>query len=168
MRVPKRKSEENRKYGDKGGPVHMTQDAYDQMQRKLERLKAALPSLQAEVARTGAFGDFSENFEYQDAKRKLRGTLRGVDVTEDKLSRAVIIQPGSGDDSVQLGSTVELEINGRMKTFFIVGPHESDPPAGRIPHESPLGAAILGRAQGEEVELEAGGNTQDIRIIAIS
>jgi len=54
---------------------------------------------------------------------------------------------------VQLGSTVILEKDGQQKTYEIVGPQETDPLRGRISHVSPLGSAILGRKQGEEITI---------------
>ena len=85
MRVPKRKSEEFRKYNRPDNtPVFVTQEGLERFKRQLARLEKELPDLIAEVQRTGAFGDFSENAEYQAAKYLLRRTHGRIAALKDQ------------------------------------------------------------------------------------
>src|SRR3989338_6076754 len=102
-------------------PVHLTQDGFDRLKSQLERLKKSLPGLINETQRTAAYGDRSENAEYKEAKSLLRRTHRQIIGIEDRLKRAVIIARGpNASGSVQIGSTVTLQIKGKKRIFEIL------------------------------------------------
>lgn len=154
MKAPKRKSEQNRKYDDVGGPVYLTKEAVERMKKTLARLeKQELPQAIEDTRRTGEFGDFSENAEYQEAKHRMRGLHARIFSLKEKLKHAIEIVPGSDGGFVRLGSTVTLETNGKQKVFQIVGPQETDPRRGRISHLSPLGATLLNHGVGDTITL---------------
>ncbi len=155
MRVPRRKSEEFRKYNrPDNSPVLVTLEGLERLQSQLARLDKELPDLIAEVQRTGAFGDFSENAEYQAAKYLLRRTHGRIASLKDRLNRIELITArGKHSDTVQIGSTVVLESKGRQFTYQILGSYESDPSKGRISHKSPLGAELLHHRIGDCVTI---------------
>jgi transcription elongation factor GreA len=139
-------------------PVHLTEGGLLRMQNRLAELKAALPDLMAEAARTAAEGDRSDNDAYKQSKGLLRRTYRQIWSIEEQLKRVVVIKTGKNDSgTIQLGSRVTLEIErGGKKSdqkFEIVGPHETNPKYGRISHVSPLGKALLGRRKDEIITL---------------
>ena len=148
------------------GPVYLTPEGIQKLKDKLARLKASIPELASEAKRTADYGDRSENAEYKEAKGKLRGTHRNILAIEDQLKRAVAIKP-SASGKVQLGSTVVLEVGGKSKEFQIVGPSETDPAKGRISHQSPLGAALLGHKPGNSVAIPTPKGSQEYLIIEI-
>ena len=156
MRVPKRKSEEFRKYNRPDNtPVFVTQEGLERFKRQLARLEKELPDLIAEVQRTGAFGDFSENAEYQAAKYLLRRTHGRIAALKDRLNRVELIAAGGKPSGiVQIGSTVALESKEKQFTYRILGSPESDPPKGRISHKSPLGAALLHHRAGDQITID--------------
>ncbi|MFA4872345.1 MAG: transcription elongation factor GreA [Patescibacteria group bacterium] len=156
MRVPKRKSEEFRKYNRPDStPVFVTQEGLERLQSQLARLEKELPDLIAEVQRTGAFGDFSENAEYQAAKYLLRRTHGRIASLKDRLNRIEIITArGKHSDTVQIGSTVVLESKGKQFIYQILGSYESDPAKGRISHKSPLGEALLHHRAGDHIIID--------------
>src|SRR3989338_5265423 len=123
MRVPKRKSEEFRKYNRPDNtPVFVTQEGLERFKRQLARLEKELPDLIAEVQRTGAFGDFSENAEYQAAKYLLRRTHGRIAALKDRLNRVELITAvAASADTVQIGSTVVVEIGGKQCEYQILG-----------------------------------------------
>jgi transcription elongation factor GreA len=92
---------------------------------------------------------------------------------ETQLKHAVAIATTpNATGTIQLGSTVILEVSGSgapalKKTFQILGPQETDPARGRISHLSPLGAALIGHAKGEIVEVKTGNGLQTYRIVEI-
>ena len=106
-----------------------------------------------EVAR--AHGDLSENAEYHAAKERQSQIEAQVIDLEDKLSRAIIIDPRTlSGDKVVFGATVHLlDDDDKPVTYQIVGQTEADAKIGRISYSSPLGRALIGRRVGEEVEV---------------
>ena len=150
-------------------PVHLTPAGLKRLQAKLERLKQSVPHLVSEAARTAAYGDRSENAEYKDAKSTLRRTYRQISGIEDQLKRVAVIDvEKNASGTVQLGSTVVVESQkGARKTFQILGSQESAPAEGRISDQSPLGAALLGRAKMDTVMVQTASGVQEYRILEI-
>ena len=68
------------------------------------------------------------------------------------MQNASIIQVG-GSSTVVLGSTVELEANGKTVVYTVVGPVEADPLEGKVSNESPIGQALMGKAVGDTVTI---------------
>ncbi len=106
-----------------------------------------------EVAR--AHGDLSENAEYHAAKERQGHIEAQVIDLEDKLARAIIIDPTTlSGDKVVFGATVHLIYDeDKAIVYQIVGQMEADARIGRISFNSPLGRALIGRRVGEEVEV---------------
>ena len=166
MQLPKRRSDQFKKMDD--GPVYLTKQGKEKLERSLARLERDLPPAIAEVERTRKFGDFSENEEYKDAKRKMRSLHARVFSIKDRLKRAEIIKEGKNlSGVVEIGSTVKLKSNGTEKIFQILGSYESNPDTGRISEKSPLGAALLGHRVGELVSVEAKDNEVVYEILEI-
>ncbi|NQV89315.1 MAG: GreA/GreB family elongation factor [Parcubacteria group bacterium] len=153
MRLPTRKSQSLKIPHDEG-PLYLTQGGIEKLERRLKKIESLeLPEAIEDVRRTGEFGDFSENAEYQEAKWRMRRLHNSVLTIKDKLKRAVLIETDKGVGGVQIGSTVVLQTTqGDRKTFEIVGPSETDPTRGRLSYRSPLGASLMGREVGESVE----------------
>jgi len=154
MRLPTRKSQKLKLPQDEG-PLYLTKAGIEKLERRLKRIETTeLPQAIEDVRRTGEFGDFSENAEYQEAKGRMRRLHNSVLVIKDKLKRAVLIEKEDGSTEIQIGSTVVLEkTDGQQKTFEIVGPSETDPTRGRVSYKSPLGARLMNRNVGELVEV---------------
>lgn len=149
-------------------PLYLTREAIEKMKKRLERIDGEeLPQAIADVRRTGEFGDFSENAEYQEAKSRMR-SLRDQATTMKEKLKVVIEIESSTSSLVQLGSTVTLElIDGSRKIFRIVGSQEADPVKGKLSFKSPLGAKLMGRSVGEEIELTTGSGKRIYRIISV-
>jgi len=130
--------------------------------------RAIAADLAAEAARTAAYGDRSDNAEYKQAKGNLRHAHWNILSIEDQIKRAILIPSGlNASGTVRLGSTVILEANEKQKKFEILGPHETDPTHGRISHESPLGAALIGHGHGDVVRIKTEKGFQEYRILEI-
>ncbi len=106
-----------------------------------------------EVAR--AHGDLSENAEYHAAKERQGQIEAQVIDLEDRLARAIIIDPRElSGDRVVFGATVHLlDEDDKKIVYQIVGQTEADARIGRISYSSPLGRALIGRRVGDEVEV---------------
>jgi transcription elongation factor GreA len=164
MRVPTRKPGQ---YTNVKPDPYITEEKYQELKNKLARLKASQPQAIIEVKRLAADGDFSENAAYQIAKGRLRGINQGMFDIEDHLKRAIIIKNKSGQEKIQLGSRVTVEVKGRTKTYLILGSSETDPNAGVISHNSPIGSALIGHKAGEYVKVQLAGREIEYKIIKI-
>ncbi len=167
MQFPKkRNSEIFRKYDT--GPIYLTAEGLERLHAKLERLRKELPALAVEAGRTAAYGDRSDNAEYKDAKANLRRTSWSILSIENQLKRVKVIDPSQNTTGiVELGSTVVLEVEGKQKTFQILGSHEANPSRGAISNESPLGVALISRKKGETITIETLRGEQKYKILDI-
>lgn len=166
MQIPRRKSEALRRKDE--GPFYITEEGLEQLKRKLARLKAALPGYIEETMRTAAYGDRSDNAEYKDAKATLRRTRYQIFDIGEQIKQAVIIKSGvNASGKIGLGSIVTVEINGKKKTFQILGSQETNPTEGRISYKSPLGAALLGHVAGDKVSIPTKSGLQEYIILEI-
>lgn len=121
--------------------------------RHLKMIERPLVIEAIEVAR--AHGDLSENAEYHAAKERQGQIEATIADLEDRLSRAMIIDPTTlSGDKVVFGATVTLTDEDKKKVRYqLVGQTEADARVGRISYNSPLGRALIGRHVGEEVEV---------------
>jgi transcription elongation factor GreA len=164
MQVPHRKA---------GKFTHLIPDPlitpakFAELTNKLERLKVARPRAAAEVARLAELGDFSENVEYQLAKGKLRGINQGIFDLEKQLTAARVFTTTTNTETVQLGHTVTVEADGVQKKFLILGSTETNPGQGVISHNSPLGAALIGKSIGDTATVTLPSKRVTYTIIAI-
>lgn len=117
-----------------------------------------------------AHGDLSENAEYHAAKERqglLDAELRNY---EDKISRAEVIDPSTLDgDKVVFGATVTLfNIDTEEEvTYQIVGVDEADLREQKISYASPLGRAIIGKEEGDEIAFKAPGGTRNYEVVEV-
>jgi len=150
MQLPKRKPG---KYSQLPIDHVMSKEKFEELKRDLEKLKKKQPHAAQEVARLAELGDFSENVEYQLAKRRLRGINSGMIKLEYRINNAEIVKV-KNNNTVQLGSTVTVKTPKGERTYTILGTSESDPGGGIISHYSPLGTALLGHHIGDVVEVD--------------
>lgn len=153
--------------GQKPDP-HLTEAKILELRNKLERLKKiSQPKAREEVKRLAEMGDFSENAAYQIAKGRLRGMNQRILDIEDHLKRAILIQPGKSD-IVQIGSTVTVLVNEKLKDYLILGSSETDPMKGIISHNSPIGTALLGARVDDVRKVNLKEKTVEYRIVEIN
>ncbi len=165
MQIPYRKP--GKFASQKPDPI-MTEKKFVELQSKLAHLKHIRPAAAAEVARLAELGDFSENAEYQLAKGRLRGINANIVKLEFEINNAEVIGSASKSGTVEVGSVVTVEVEGKEKQFEILGSSETNPSKGIISYTSPLGSALLHAATGETVEVLIGGKTKLYTIKKIS
>ncbi len=140
----------------KNQKVQLTQTGYNELVAELTDLKDnKLPAAIARVAHAREQGDLAENAEYHAAREDHSALVGRIEELEDIVSRSTIIQVTASKDQVAVGSVVRVKANGSTHEFSIVGEWEADPAAKKISHESPLGKALIGKAVGDKVEVEA-------------
>jgi transcription elongation factor GreA len=141
----------------------------------LEKIKLELQNLKTvrrrevagKIETAKALGDLSENAEYHEAKDELAFIEGRIMEIENILKNFSVIEQNASSDIVRIGSTIEVESNGKKKQFTIVGSNEADPTEGKISNESPLGNAFLDHAPGENVSVSTPAGMQQYKIVRI-
>lgn len=150
--------------------IWLTQEEFDKKQAHLEYLKTTRRLEIAEMLKVArAFGDLSENAEYDAAKNEQAKTEYDIVQLEADLRIAKVISDDSLDNSIiSVGSTVEIKIDGGKKQAYrIVGSAEADPVNFKVSNESPIGAALLGRKKGDKVDVNTPGGVRKLEICNI-
>jgi transcription elongation factor GreA len=138
--------------------VPMLQEGFAKLTDELKRLRIEeRPAIVEAIEAARAHGDLSENAEYHAAKERQGHVEATIADLEDRLSRAMVIDPTTlSGNKVLFGATVTLVDEDKKKVKYqLVGQTEADAKVGRISYNSPLGRALIGRQAGEEVEVSA-------------
>lgn len=151
--------------------IILTKQGLDNLEEQLEYLKSVRREEIAEQIKVArAFGDISENAEYDEAKNEQARIEGEIMTIENMLRHAIIVNDDAiGTDSVTVGSKVkvlDLEYNEEME-YSLVGSAEASPMEMKISNESPVGTAIIGHKVGEVVEVEAPGGVIKLQILEI-
>jgi len=144
----------------------------EKMRTELQRLKSKdRPEVITAIAEARAQGDITENAEYE-AARERQGFIEGrIIELEAKLANAQVIDPALLDDDgrVVFGSTVELlDIAGNENTTYqVVGEDEADIKLGKISYSSPIAKALIGKSEGDVVEVRTPGGVKEFEIVGV-
>ena len=150
----------------------MTLRGAELLRTELKRLKAEdRPRVIKAIAEARAHGDLSENAEYH-AAREQQGFIEGrIKEIEHKLANAQVIDPAKlpNTGKVVFGASVELEdqADGARVVYQVVGEDEADIRSGRISVTSPIARALVGKSEGEVVDVTAPGGTRSYEIVAV-
>ncbi len=148
----------------------LTSEGYLELETELNYLKTDKRNEVLNALKEArALGDLSENAEYdsaRDEQAKLEARIKEV---ENILEHATIIDDSTDSDTVQIGSTVELEYDGDDETeeYRIVGSQEADPFNNKISNESPIASAILNKKVGETVEVCSPDGVYKVKIVSV-
>lgn len=150
-------------------PSYLTAEGAERLRKELEELKGPAREALAQRLRSAIQqGDLSENADYSAAKEE-QGFLEGrIQELERILGNVVIIDPNATRDRVDIGARITIQEAGfEPEEYYMVGPKEADPINGRISHESPIGKALLGHREGDEVTVETPGGAIQLKILKI-
>lgn len=149
----------------------MTAEGYQALDAELKRLKTVeRPSVIQAIAEARAHGDLSENAEYHAAKERQAFIETRVAEIEDKIARAQVIDVSKlSGKQVKFGATVNLidEDSGEKSKYKIVGEDESDVKGGKISITSPIARALIGKEEGDVVEVMAPGGAKSYEIVKV-
>ncbi len=146
----------------------LTQTGVDELQVEVDTLIAKRAGIADAIKTAREQGDLGENAEYQTARAEQERNEARISEIENILRNVEIIKKPKGDSKVQLGSTVKLKGDGKAKEFQVVGTVEADPLNGKISDESPIGQALLGKKEGESIEITTPSDTTTYKIVDIS
>lgn len=152
--------------------VILTREGYENLKEELVNLKTVRRKEVAERLKQAIdFGDLSENSEYDDAKNEqafIEGRIQTIEAT---LHNAQVIEDGTHSSGViNIGSYVtvrDVEFDD-VEEYRIVGTSEADPMQNKISNESPLGAALLGKRQGQTIKVDAPAGMLEYEILNVS
>ena len=134
---------------------HLTKQGVDELQTELAELIAQRAIIADRIKTAREFGDLGENMEYTAARQDQERNENRVSEIEHILKNVQVIARPKSDGKVVLGSTVSLKTeDGKTKQFQVVGTVEADPLNGKISDESPIGRALLGKKNGDAVEIK--------------
>jgi transcription elongation factor GreA len=151
--------------------VPMTNRGYQFLMDELKRLKAVeRPKIVREIEEARDHGDLSENAEFHAAKE--RQSLLDVQIREieDRLARAQVIEVSRlSGDKIVFGATVSLADGdtGDKVIYQIVGDHEAEPKNGKISISSPVARALIGKSEGDEVQVRTPTGVRSFEILSV-
>ncbi len=139
------------------GSNHITPAGEQRLRAELDQLwKQERPRVTQEVTAAAAQGDRSENAEYIYGKRRLREIDRRIRYLQKRLDELVVVrEPVARDGRAYFGAWVTVEDErGDETRYQLVGPDESEADRGRISVDSPIGRALIGHREDDEVSVE--------------
>ena len=149
-----------------------TQEGYQALVDELEYLKGTKrQQVKEDIATARAFGDLSENAEYDEARNEQAKVEARITELEELILGAVIVDESKIDTSiVNMGSIVKVYDKEFDETteYSIVGSNEADPFLNRISDMSPIGKALVGKRAGDEVVVEAPGGNIVLQIVEVT
>jgi len=151
--------------------VPITRTGYDALNAELKTKKGnARPEIIKAIAEAREHGDLSENAEYHSAKEKQTFIEGRIKELEGLISRADVIEPSKmSGPTIRFGATVDLidEDTEAKRTYQIVGESEADINAGRLNLRSPLARALIGKEEGDSVEVAAPGGARSYEVLSV-
>lgn len=138
-------------------PMYLTAEGRLELEQELKNLlDVRRPELAMKLKEAVAQGDLKENADYHDAKEQQAFIEGRIQYLENVLRSSVTISNDGPSDIARLGSRVTIqEVDGdEDETYMIVGAAEANPREGKISHESPIGAALLGHKKGDRVKVK--------------
>ena len=152
--------------------IFITAEGLQKIKDDLERMKTVdRKEVQKMIGEAKAYGDLSENSEYDAAKTKEAQLETRIMELENKIKYAKIISEDSlSTKYVQVGSLVKIydsEFEEEIE-YRIMGEEESDPLNGKISNTSPVGKALLGKKVGDKVMVQTPGGECEYEILKIS
>ncbi|MAS03990.1 MAG: transcription elongation factor GreA [Ahrensia sp.] len=149
----------------------MTANGFAQLKEELRwRQQEERPRIIEAISEARAHGDLSENAEYHAAKEAQSHNEGRIGELEDLISRAEVIDPSKlTGANIKFGATVTLadEDTDEEKVYQIVGDQEADVKAGRISISSPIARALIGKEEGDSIEVQAPGGARGYEIVSV-
>ena len=150
--------------------IPMTRGGFIALDEELKQLKSVeRPAIIRAIAEAREHGDLSENAEYHSAREKQSFIEGRVKELEAIISLAEVIDPTKFSGSIKFGATVDLvdEDSGEEKTFQIVGETEANIEKNLLNIRSPLARALIGKDEGDFVDVVTPGGKRSYEILSI-
>lgn len=149
----------------------MTRKGQTLLEQELKHLRSEeRPAVIRAIAEAREHGDLSENAEYHAARERQSFIEGRISELEDVIGRADVIDVSKmSGDVIRFGAMVTLadEDTDEEVTYHIVGPYEADLKNGRISIQSPIAKALVGKSEGDTVEVTAPGGSRSYEVITV-
>jgi transcription elongation factor GreA len=150
--------------------IPLTRAGHTALNEELKKLKSVeRPAVIRAIAEAREHGDLSENAEYHAAREKQSFIEGRVKELEGILSLADVIDPSMLSGPIKFGATVTIvdEDTDEERTYQIVGEPEADIENGRLNIKSPIARALIGKDEGDSVEVRTPGGEKSYEILKI-
>lgn len=150
--------------------IPMTPGGFEALNSELKVLKTEeRPAIIKAIAEAREHGDLSENAEYHSAREKQSFIEGRIKELEGIISLADVIDPTKLSGAIKFGATVKIvdEETDAEKTYQIVGETEANIEAGLLNVRSPLARALIGKEEGDSVEVRTPGGVKDYEILSV-
>ncbi|UOA28127.1 transcription elongation factor GreA [Pseudosulfitobacter sp. DSM 107133] len=151
--------------------IPMTRKGHLALETELKHLKSVeRPAIIKAIAEAREHGDLSENAEYHSAKEKQSFIEGRIKELEGAISLADVIDPTKMKGGIKFGATVTLvdEDTDEEKTYQIVGEYEANIEAGLLNIKSPIARALIGKEEGDSVEVHTPGGGKSYEVLKIA
>ena len=151
--------------------IPMTRAGADALEAELKQLKTEeRPAIIKAIAEAREHGDLSENAEYHSAREKQSFIEGRIKELEGVLGLADVIDPSKLSGAIKFGATVTLvdEDTDEEKTWQIVGEYEANVEAGLLNVKSPIARALIGKEEGDSIEVRTPGGDKSYEVLKIS
>jgi transcription elongation factor GreA len=151
--------------------IPLTKGGFARLDAELKDLKTKQrPAVIQAIAEAREHGDLSENAEYHAAREKqsfIEGRIKELDAI---IGLANVIDPARLSGAIKFGATVTIvdEDTDEEKTYQIVGEPEADIEKGRLNIKSPIARALIGKEEGDSVEVRTPGGEKGYEILSIT
>lgn len=150
---------------------HLTREGYEKLSEELKYMKEVRRPEVTRYLRESLEDreEFSENLTYEDAKSQRAFVEGRIQVIENILSKAIIVEDDEAADVISFGNRVTVSEDGAPpEVFRIVGSAEANPEENKISEESPVGHALLGSRVGDTVTVNTPDGPIKLQILSIS
>jgi transcription elongation factor GreA len=156
---------------DNNKQMLFTEEGYNSLVNELETLKTTkLQEVKTNLAEARAFGDLSENSEYDEAKNEQAKVVTRIAELEQIILTAKIIDESEIEaDLINVGSYIKLHdyYSDKDDEFHIVGSNEADPLKNKISDQSPIGSALIGLKVGAETSVHTPIGERKFKILEV-
>jgi len=150
--------------------IELTKAGKEALEAELiELVEVKRPAVIERIAQAKSFGDLSENSEYDDAKNEQGFIEMRIAEIVHILDGAIIVKPSGKVKAVRIGTTVTYTDTATRKksTYDIVASANANPIRGMMSVDAPIGSALLGKKEGDTVEITAPSGVIKVKIISI-
>lgn len=148
----------------------LSREAFEKLKAEVDELKGPeRRRIAAAIKEAKSHGDLRENAAYHEARLNQRRLEARISDLERTLQLAKIVEKAQGEEGAQMGDEVimlDLDYDDELR-IKLVSSYEADPAQGFVSISSPLGAAVLGRSSGEDVEVQTPAGSQRYRIVKV-
>ena len=150
----------------------LTKEGYDKL---IEEREDLVSNKRKEIAARlkeakEASGELSENTEYEYAKNEQAFIEGRIEQINEILNKHVIIEGNNHNDSIDIGSTIEVKDldSNKKRKYMLVSSVESDPENNKISDESPMGRALFSRKVGDEIQVKTPQSMIRLKVLKIN